>query len=106
MRGTSEFDMSPLYGNDNDRLRLLCVTHISLQGSIVGCSIIEDNSAKPSFVTAKKEEARPPQNHGGDASSIVNLPNSFCFVNNCSVFCDDDKPSDAPQVSKLFFELG
>ena len=55
MRGTSEFDMSPLYGDDNDRRRLLCMTHVSLQGSIVGCSIIEDNSAKPSFVTTKKK---------------------------------------------------
>ena len=29
IRATSEFDMSLLYGNDNDRRRLLCVTHVS-----------------------------------------------------------------------------
>lgn len=45
MRGTSEFDMSPLYDNDNDRRRLLCVTHISYdKRKIVHCSTFEDDA--------------------------------------------------------------
>ena len=45
MRGTSEFDMSLLYGNDNDRLRLLCVTQVSYdERKIVHCSTFEDDA--------------------------------------------------------------
>lgn len=40
-------------------------------------------------VKFQKEEARPPQNHGGDASSLFTVTKLFDFVNDYPKFRDN-----------------